>query len=86
MKLVLDTNILLSALIKDSTTRKIIVESGWKLYYPEMSFHEIRKYKDLVLKKANIAESDYVELLEYLLEYLILIPDEVILKHLGYVN
>lgn len=43
---VIDTNIILSAFIKNSTTRKIIVESGWDFYYPEMSFHEIRKYKN----------------------------------------
>jgi predicted nucleic acid-binding protein len=50
MILTIDTNILLAGLIKDSTVRKIIVESGWGFYYPEMSFHEVRKYKDLVLE------------------------------------
>ncbi len=49
MIFVIDTNILISALIRDSTTRKIIVKSGWEFYYPEISFHEVRKYKGLVL-------------------------------------
>ncbi len=52
MILVIDTNILLASLIRDATTRKIIVESDWKFYYPEVSFHEVRKYKDLVLEKS----------------------------------
>ena len=50
MKIIIDTNVLLSALIKNSSTRTIIMESGWTFYYPEMSFHEVRKYKDLVIK------------------------------------
>ena len=54
MILVIDTNILLASLIRDSTTRKIIVESGWGFYYPEMSFHEVRKYKGLVLEMSEI--------------------------------
>ena len=36
MRFVIDTNIILSALIKDSSTRKIILKSGWNFYYPEM--------------------------------------------------
>jgi predicted nucleic acid-binding protein len=56
MKLVIDTNILLSALIKDSTTRKIIIQSEWQLYYPEISFHEVHKYKQLVLEKSGLCE------------------------------
>ena len=54
MILVIDTNILLASLIRDSTIRKIIVESGWGFYYPEMSFHEVRKYKGLVLDMSEI--------------------------------
>ena len=68
MKMVVDTNIILSALIKDSTTRKIIVKSEWDFYYPAMSFHEIRKYKELVLKKSNLNKEEYRKLLNYLLE------------------
>jgi len=86
MKIVIDTNILLSALIKDSITRKIIVESEWDFYYPKMSLHEIRKYKDLVLGKSGMEEREYEELLTRLLEYVEIIPDENINKHLNEAN
>ena len=82
MRFVIDTNILLSALIKDSTTRKIIVKSGWDFYYPEMSFHEVRKYKDLVLKKSGMDEVDYNKLLDLILGHINIVPDEQILKKL----
>ncbi|MBS3126558.1 PIN domain-containing protein [Candidatus Woesearchaeota archaeon] len=78
MILVIDTNILLAGLIKDSTVRKIIVESGWEFYYPEISFHEVRKYKDLVLEKSGMNEEEYTELLNYLLKHITLVPEEQI--------
>ena len=82
MKFIIDSNILLSALIKDSTTRKVIVKSGWDFYYPEMSFHEVRKYKELVLKKSGMSEKDYNKLLECILRHIIIVPDEIIINEL----
>jgi len=78
MILVIDTNILIASLIRDSTTRKIIVESDWEFYYPEMSFHEVRKYKDLILEKSKMDEAEYTELLNYLLKHITLVPEEQI--------
>jgi predicted nucleic acid-binding protein len=83
MNIIVDTNILLSALIKDSITREILVKTTWKFYYPEMSFHEVRKYKELVLKKSNLSEEAYAQLIHRLLEQIILIPDEIIIKQLS---
>ena len=76
MILVIDTNILLASLIRDSTIRKIIVESGWGFYYPEMSFHEVRKYKGLVLEKSGMDEEEYTELLDHLLKHITLVTEE----------
>ena len=78
MILVIDSNILLAGLIKDSTVRKIIVESGWEFYYPEMSFHEVREYKDMVLEKSGMNEEEYNELLKHLLKHITLVPEEQI--------
>ena len=76
MILIIDTNILISALIRDSTTRKIIFESEWKFYYPKLSFHEVRKYKSLVIEKSGMTEQEYNQLLNSLLNHIILIPEE----------
>lgn len=86
MMLIIDTNILISALIRDSTTRKIIVESGWNFCYPEKSFHEVRKYKNLVLEKSGMDEQEYTELLNYLLKHITLIPEELIQQKLDEAN
>ena len=55
MILVIDTNILLASLIRDSTIRKIIVESDWEFFYPEVSFHEVRKYHKNPLTVVHLA-------------------------------
>ena len=78
MILVIDTNVLLSALIRDSNTRKVLMESGWQFYYPEISFHEIRKYKQLVLEKSGFDEEEYISLLGNLLSKLRLVTIEQI--------
>src|SRR3989338_167874 len=78
MNIVVDTNVLISALIRNSTTRKIMIESDCKFYYPEMSLHEIRNYKALILDKSGMNEVEYDELLNRLLKYVTLITDEQI--------
>lgn len=78
MKIVLDTNILISALIKDSTSRKIIIESGLDFFYPEISFKEIMKYENEILKKSGYAKEQFWTILNKLLEYIILMPIETI--------
>lgn len=76
MKFVIDTNILLSALIKDSTTRRILMGFENEFYYPKSSFFEIKKYKGLVIKKSGMDENEYVNVLDYLLEHITLLSDE----------
>jgi predicted nucleic acid-binding protein len=78
MILVIDSNILLAGLIKDSTVRKIIIESEWDFFYPKLSFHEIKKYKNIVLEKSGMNEEEYTELLNHLLKYITLVTDEQI--------
>ena len=82
MKVVVDTNILISALIKDSTTRKLIVESDWEFYYPETSFHEIRKHKSLILQKSGMNEEEYAKILNVLLSHIKIVPEKYINENL----
>jgi predicted nucleic acid-binding protein len=63
MKFVIDTNVLFSAMIKKSITRKVILSDVFELYVPEYLFEEINKHKDLILDKAKIREDDFIALL-----------------------
>ena len=82
MIIVIDTNVLISALIKDSFTRRVIVGSGMNFCYPEISLHELRKYEKLIMEKSGLGRDEFDELLEKILEYVVLIPTEVIHKHM----
>ena len=73
MKMVVDTNILLSAMIKDSLTRKIIMNANLELYYPQIAFSEVNKHKNIVMKKAHLDNAEYERLFEIIVEKIILV-------------
>ncbi len=75
MKIILDTNILISALIKDSISRQIILLSANEFYYLRESLKEIEKYKSLILEKSGLSEQDCNKVLEKILERVILIEN-----------
>ena len=64
----MDTNILISALIKDSFSRKIILESNFKFLSPDFSLQEIEKYKEEILEKSGITNNDFYTLLYSILD------------------
>ena len=76
MKVILDVNILLSALIKDSKTREIILKSGFEFYFPEISLTKIRKYKKYIIDKADMTEESYSYVLTTLFHFIRLISNE----------
>ena len=81
MIIVIDTNVLISALIKDSLTRRIIVGYGMNFVYPEISLHEIRKHEKLIIKKSGLTVDEFHRLLARILDYVVLVPTEVIEEH-----
>ena len=81
MKVILDVNVILSALIRDSATRKIILNSRSDFYFPEPSLDKIRKYKDYILKKSGLDEEEFKELIAILFKYIRIVPAEEIKKN-----
>ena len=76
--IVIDTNIIISALIKESITRKIIIESGFSFAYPEISMQEILRYRGYILEKGNYNESNFNSILNKLFEYINLVPLKIV--------
>lgn len=77
MKFVIDTNILFSALIKKSITRKVILSDVFVLYVPEYLFAEINKHKDLILDKAKISTNDFSALITLFQKHTKIVTQEV---------
>ena len=82
MKIVIDSNIIMSALIKDSITRKIIVESNNSFFHPKIALRNLEKYKSELIEKSNINEYELNEVLKDLLGKISLIEDEEFLVKL----
>lgn len=82
MNLVIDANILIAALLKDSKMRKLIVNSPHKLLVPEVHFQEIEEHKKELLEKSDLSEEEFDILLSKLSNYFTIIKNENILPFL----
>lgn len=59
MDLVVDTNILIAALLKAGTTRNLIFSSFLSLYAPEHITSETMKYKRELIEKGNLDSTSF---------------------------
>jgi predicted nucleic acid-binding protein len=81
MKIVVDVNPILSALIKDSSSRKIIVNPKFEFHFPEPALQKIRKYKSYIIEKSGLSELEYLVMLYTLLNFITLVSTEKILQY-----
>ena len=69
MKIIIDTNILFSALIStQSHLRDILLESEEEFYAPTYLFVELFRYKDKMMKYTKLSEEEMYEYLNILTE------------------
>jgi predicted nucleic acid-binding protein len=81
MKIVVDTNIFISALIKDSLTREIIINSENIFLFPEYEFQEIYKYKEYIIKKTGYSETEFIKMISFLLKNMRIVTYEEICNY-----
>ena len=80
MKFVLDTNIILKALIKDSAVRGIIVGRKHQFFIPQYAMEETRRHVQLIEEKSGLSEGEINSVLELLLANIRVIPASQILS------
>jgi predicted nucleic acid-binding protein len=71
---VIDSNIVFSTILKDSTTRKIILSDAFNLFVPEFLFSEVRKDEDIILKKSGLEKEKFELFLLLLQSHLMVVP------------
>lgn len=81
MKIVLDSNILFSTLIKESKTRRIVLEYEGLFLFPQYIFEEMEEHMDELLQKSKLPKQDFNALLSILLKKVAIVPNEVLLPH-----
>ena len=74
MEIVIDTNILISALIKSSKTRELILSSKLTLHSPEHIINETLNNKKEILQKSGLNDAEFKRLISILLTRINLVP------------
>ncbi len=80
MELIVDTNRIIAALIRDSVSRRIILSKKFSLYTVEFGLKEVGKYKALIKKKAGINEQQFNFLMKHLLSKIAVLSENEISK------
>jgi predicted nucleic acid-binding protein len=82
MKIVIDTNRFIAALIKkEELAREIIINSGYDFIFPEYEFQEVYKYKEDILRKAGYSEIEFIQAISSLLNHMKIVSNEEIQEY-----
>jgi predicted nucleic acid-binding protein len=74
MKLVIDANVVISALIADSKTRELIVTLEPDLLTPAFVYDEIENYEGLIVKKSGMVPDRVAQFVDLLFQYIEVVP------------
>lgn len=77
MPLVVDANVVISALVADSTTRELVVTIDPDLLTPEVIRAEIGKHEDVVVEKSGLDAGEVAQLIELLFRHI-----ELLFRHI----
>lgn len=83
MRLVVDTNALVAALLRDSTARRILLSPDLELYSPETLLEEVEGHKGELVTKSGLAPEDLENLLSDLLRRVAIVPVRRFKPHLA---
>lgn len=75
MKITIDTNRIIAALIKDSTTRNILFDKNFEFITPDYTLTEISEHKSELKEMANITNEEFDILLALIFEHIEIIPE-----------
>ncbi len=74
MKILVDTNRIIAALVKAGTTRDILFDENFEFVTPDFTISEIREHEDELLKKTKLTKQEFEILLALIFEYVTIIP------------
>ena len=77
MRIVIDTNCLIAALIRDGAARRILFYSRFSFFSPEFTLDEIDKHISEIIEKSGIESHELHKLLENLMKRITIIPQSV---------
>ncbi len=81
MRIVIDSNVLFSSLIRNSTTRRIILQYNGFFLFPSYIFTEMQKHKKELLRKSKMNSEEFNNLLNVILKKVVIVPNETLKQH-----
>ena len=82
MKIVIDTNRIIAALIKDGISRRIIFNEKFQFVTPDHSITEINNHRSDIILKTAISDTELELLLSFIFEKIEIIPEEDYIDYL----
>ena len=82
MRIIVNTSILISALLKESTTRKILLSSDIEFYLPEYSLEEIKRHIKMLCEKSGLSTDELEMLLAIISSKISIVSASKIVEHL----
>ncbi len=82
MILIVDSNRVIAALMRDSSTRKVIMCPYFQFYAPDLLLHEIKKHKDIILEKSGLSDYEFHTVLNEIFDRITIVPRRDIAKHI----
>ena len=76
MELIVDANILFAALVKESTTARLLFNPNLRLYCPEFVLEEFMKYSDFIIQKMKRTREEFVTIMHQLHQIITIVPQE----------
>ncbi len=83
MRIVLDTNVVFGALLRDGLTRRLIVQAPFPLLFPEGLMGELRAHRDRLIERSGLSPEVLRALLDRLARNMELVPTERLAPHLA---
>lgn len=74
MRLVIDTGILISALLKKSVTRELLLFPAIEFLLPEYALEELEAHKDSISRRSGLSQEEIDVVLSILMENVNIIP------------
>ena len=81
MKLVVDSNVLFAAIIKDSFTRSVIKSGAFELVAPRLMIEEIQSHRAEIAEYADLSIDETTTVIDWLLRFVRFVPDSKLRPH-----
>jgi predicted nucleic acid-binding protein len=78
VEVVVDTNVIISALLKDGSARKLLLLAPFRFYTVPYARREIEKHRDGLVKRAGIDDETFQYLMDKIFERIEVVSPEII--------